>query len=879
MNNSIIAEQFFEYVPQILWGIAGLCLCLFLIYVLILIRASSLERLDHFRSKNYGFADLLNYAAVVDNGVVACKNGSLMAAWRYEGPDIECVTLDIRNTLSQKLNRFFASFDTGWMIHVDAVRKPVPSYFNRYDSHFEDPVSAAIDEERRAYFLGKDTMYDSIFIITFTYLPPKLSQQKLKEFMFTKATSKSSPFERTRTLISEFQKKCTGIDGSLHMIFDDQQSGGSKVSRLGTACIEQADGSAPYFDDFLAYLHYCVTGKSHLIYVPQCPIYLDLLLCSETFKTGITPKIGKKYIKTIVINSLPATVSSGILTVLGEMGCEYRWSSRFIFLDQFQAEKDLAAYRRKWAQKERGFLAQLFNLQTSKINLDAVEMVDEADQAKADNSSRFTAFGYYTSTIVILDEDLQRLEKNTLYFIKEIERRGFACQIEDLGTMDAWLGSFPGHGYENVIRPLISTLNFADIIPVSSPWIGKSQNPCPFYPENSPALLQGITGASLNTPFRLNLHEGDLGHTLVLGPTGSGKSTLLATLAIQARRYKGVSIFSFDKGMSMYAVCQAVGGLHFSPGADDSNLCFCPLYYLDSTADLAWASNWMQTLLILNGVKPDSDIVNAINNALKLMAERKKQDLKDGASLSMSLSTFVTFVQGNKAAIIRSALTTYLADGPMGQLLDATEDGLTGFSSFNVFEIEDLWNLDEKYRLPVLLYLFRRIEKSLRGQPAFIFLDEAWTLLGHEVFRDKIREWLKVLRKANCAVILATQSLEDAAESGILGVLIDSTKTKIFLPNPNATQERNVELYKSFGLNLAQIRIIASGTPKRDYFLKGSAQSRMFQLALGKFALAFVAVSSKDDIAMIKKLIANLGSGWVDEWLRFKGVEWPENFD
>ena len=56
-------------------------------------------------------------------------------------------------------------------------------------------------------------------------------------------------------------------------------------------------------------------------------------------------------------------------------------------------------------------------------------------------------------------------------------------------------------------------------------------------------------------------------------------------------------------------------------------------------------------------------------------------------------------------------------------------------------------------------------------------------MLGHPVFRDKIREWLKVLRKANCAVVLATQSISDAERSGIVDVLKESCPTKICLPN------------------------------------------------------------------------------------------------
>ena len=106
---------------------------------------------------------------------------------------------------------------------------------------------------------------------------------------------------------------------------------------------------------------------------------------------------------------------------------------------------------------------------------------------------------------------------------------------------------------------------------------------------------------------------------------------------------------------------------------------------------------------------------------------------------------------------IREAIKQYTVDGTMGHLLDAEEDGLA-LSDFTVFEIDELMNLGEKYALPTLLYLFRRIERSLKGQPAVIILDEAWLMLGHTEFRDKIREWLKTLRKANCLVLMATQT-------------------------------------------------------------------------------------------------------------------------
>lgn len=120
---------------------------------------------------------------------------------------------------------------------------------------------------------------------------------------------------------------------------------------------------------------------------------------------------------------------------------------------------------------------------------------------------------------------------------------------------------------------------------------------------------------------------------------------------------------------------------------------------------------WIEAILILNGVKVDAPMRNAIADAIKSMSETH----------SKTLSEFTVTVQNN---VVREALKQYTIDGNMGHLLDAEEDGLD-ISDFMTFEIEHLMNMDQKYALPVLLYLFRRIEESLDGRPTLIILDEA----------------------------------------------------------------------------------------------------------------------------------------------------------
>jgi type IV secretion system protein VirB4 len=238
------------------------------------------------------------------------------------------------------------------------------------------------------------------------------------------------------------------------------------------------------------------------------------------------------------------------------------------------------------------------------------------------------------------------------------------------------------------------------------------------------------------------------------------------------------------------------------------------------------------------------------------------------ASGQRSLSDFVSGVQLRD---IKDALHHYTVDGPMGHLLDAEADGLA-FCRFQTFEIEELMTMGDRTLIPVLLYLFRRIEKRLTGAPSLIILDEAWLMLGHTVFREKIREWLKVLRKANCAVILATQSISDAERSGIVDVLKESCPTKICLPNGGARDGGTREFYERIGFNERQIEIVAAALPKREYYVVSPEGRRLFDMALGPVALSFVGASGKNDLKRIEELRATQGRDWPVRWLEERGV-------
>jgi len=825
--------------------------------------------LSLFRSKAAGLPDLLNYAALIDEGLVLGKDGSLLAGFFFRGEDAASSIASERNYLTALLNNYLARFGSGWAMWVDAVRLASPDYPAPEKSHFPEPITALIDAERRAMFEQQDRHFETEYALVLQFLPPMRRDSKLSELVYDDdGRDNTSPEQR---LIADFKKRIfdleDGIGDLLHM------------RRMSTITIGEGE-SAYQSDELINYLHFALTGESIALRIPDCPMYLDAWLGFPELWPGDTPRLGDKFISCVAIDGFPGASYPGILDMLDGLALAYRWSSRFIFLDEHEAVAALNRYRLKWQQKVRGFWSQVIKSQKGMINTDALDMTKQAETAINDAKSGLVAYGYYTPVIVLMHKNRQVLEEQARYVRREIERKGFAARIESVNALEAWLGTLPSHTYPNIRRPLIHTLNLADLLPLTSVWPGLRQNPCDFYPADSPPLMHTVTTGA--TPFRLNLHVGDVGHTLVFGPTGAGKSTLLATMLAQFRRYQSrprrnssrlpSNIIAFDKGRSLFTLCMASRGIHYDIGNDEIETpALMPLANIDSSAEALWAEEWIATCYELQAQNPPNPQQKAeIHRAMDLLRESPRN--------FRSLTDFVSTVQDSE---IRAALNHYTISGSMGHLLDGKDDALT-FSSLTVFELDELMKMGNANAIPVLLYLFRRFERSLNGQPSLLSLDEAWVMLGHPVFREKLREWLKELRKKNCAVIMATQSLSDAVNSGLLDVLLEQCPTKILLPNKEAEQYGTKEtpgpadLYTMFGLNSREINILKNGQYKRQYYYKSPLGRRVFELGLGPLALAFVAISSKEDLAEIQNLLAKYGEDWPVAWLNYKGVNYEQ---
>ena len=614
----------------------------------------------------------------------------------------------------------------------------------------------------------------------------------------------------------------------------------------------------------LTYLHGCVSTKRHRVRVPETPMYLDALLADQPLAGGLEPRLGDEHLRVLTITGFPTATTPGLLDELNRLAFPYRWSTRAILMDKTDATKLLTRIRRQWFAKRKSIAAILKEVMTNEasvlVDTDASNKAADADLALQELGADYAGVAYVTATVTVWDADPRVADEKLRLVEKVIQGRDFTAMPETINAVDAWLGSLPGHVYANVRQPPISTLNLAHMIPLSAVWAGPERD------EHlaAPPLLFGKTEGS--TPFRFSLHVGDVGHTLVVGPTGAGKSVLLALMTLQFRRYTGAQVFAFDFGGSIRAAALAMGGDWHDLGGgltegDDQSVSLQPLSRLEETAERAWAADWVVAILMREGVEITPEVKEHLWTALTSLASAPVGE--------RTITGLAVLLQSND---LKQALRPYCVGGAYGRLLDSESEHL-GEATVQAFETEGL--IGTGAAPAVLAYLFHRIEDRLDGSPTLIIIDEGWLALDDEGFAGQLREWLKTLRKKNASVVFATQSLSDIDGSAIAPAIIESCQTRLLLPNERAIEPQITAIYRRFGLNDRQIEILARATPKRDYYCQSRRGNRLFELGLSEVALALCATSAKTDQTAIARILAEHGrTDFLAAWLRERGVDW-----
>ena len=528
-------------------------------------------------------------------------------------------------------------------------------------------------------------------------------------------------------------------------------------------------------------------------------------------------RIDEFWVRVLTLKEPPAHTHPNMFRALQEI------PSNFIAVTEWKREDNLTMRRainshRRHHHNSKSSLTNYLNMSAQPtryeemlIDDSSVAHVADLGQSLRDMEVEGRYFGLFSFSIVLYGLDPARIERNVAECFKIFSTHEAALIDERYNLLNAWLAAIPGNGFYNLRRLWLMNTNYADLSFLFTSHTGERWN------RHLDREYLALVETGQGNPYFLNLHSGDIAHSLILGATGSGKSFLLNFLLTHLQKYDPFTCI-FDLGGSYEATTQLFDGAYLRLGLENRSFTVNPFSLPPTQENLHFLFSWIKVLVESNGYRMDNaderDLFEAVGNLYEAPVEIRR------------LRSLVGMVRKPVA----DQLHKWAADGQYGALFDNVEDNLT-FARFQAFDFEGMDRYPQILE-PLLFYILHRAnaaiyEASEATVSKWFVMDEAWRFFRNPTTRLYIVEALKTWRKRNAAMVLATQSGEDLEQSEILPILLESCPTKLFLANPGMDEEWYRKVFK---LNVTESQAIARLIPKRQILLKRPDYAKVLNL-------------------------------------------------
>lgn len=425
------------------------------------------------------------------------------------------------------------------------------------------------------------------------------------------------------------------------------------------------------------------------------------------------------------------------------------------------------------------------------VNIEAIIGKAECDEAiKHIHENNVTA-GYVSINIItsfsVTDEPKLTSYKNELNNVLNVW--GVLGDYNENANTERFLESvlirYREEEYDNGFYALAD--NVADFFPVSATTLHYDSAFLKKITGSEEPLLYGKTRGSGLFRFSPCGNYGNFGHSLITGLTGGGKSTTLCLLANEWLKYPNTKVVYLDMGLSMLRSVQENGGKVFFPMVDKTS--FCP--FKNAKDNEVQVLTFLESIALANNITLESREINAISSILRNNMPYGNED-------------FETFYAIYKGKVSDSAFTGVLEQyvNVYGYLFNSKEDTFQDLPRICGIEFEALLTgKTNKLIYPSLVYIFNSLERVFRAEePVLLVLDEAWKYLQNEFFSSYIERWLKILRKKNAFVFIASQNISDFLNSPLCNTIMTNTYTRIYIADSKAKKEENRKYFTQIGV-------------------------------------------------------------------------------
>jgi type IV secretion system protein VirB4 len=758
------------------------------------------------------------------------KSGDVGMVLNVPGVDYESLDRSEQEYAVKRLEAALKAFGPGFHVYQYLFKSNCPEMpFAEYD----DPVVAAAIDQRRKFFDARREHLYQVEIFYCILLEGSRSKTGVGAALARLFRDPAGAIEELRTQFTSNSMKTllrSHIEHDVRRLEQQVQAFAQQLADFMQIEILNQQGQFRFFRRLLNYDNWRVAGR------PQSTQFLDYQVVNSDIEAERDHlRVGDHFVRVLTMKEAITETRPLVLDALLKISANFYVVTEWAPLTVDQARKEVNKRRRHFNMSKTGFVSQMGN-DSAQTNPRDV-LVDESKQADIENLGDCLralgdgqALGDFSLTIVLYGQSQAELDPLVAQFTGVFTNADGNLFAETYNQLNAYFATVPGNYALNLRKLYLLNTNCADLSFLFTILPGEKTN----------AHLGTEYLAALETdnqtPYFLNLHNGEVAHTLILGMTGSGKSYFCNFLLQNAQKYAPLT-FIFDIGGSFQSLTTIFGGSYLNVGQEARDFTINPFSLPRTKENMQFLFSFFRVLIEGNeqryriDFKEERRLWDAIERMYVLEPNQR------------TISNFGNIIGGLKERLHR-----WTRGGQYGFLFDNAEDTLS-FSRFQTFNFHG-WNDAPEVLEPLLFYVLHRASNEIADPQRLatfktFLLDEAWLFIKNETIRNYIVQAQKTWRKYNAAMILATQSIKELEESGMLAIVAESCPTKIFLANP----EMNREVYReAFHLNDTELDLIAGLVPPGQMLIRKAQSSKKVQLNVDSVSHWMATNNARDNL-------------------------------
>jgi type IV secretion/conjugal transfer VirB4 family ATPase len=758
------------------------------------------------------------------------KSGDLGIVLRVAGVDYESLDNDEQQYAVKRLESALKAFGEGFHVYQYLFKTNRPEIpFATYDDAL---IDAAIDQRREFFESKRDRLYE-IELFYVIVLEGARSKTGIMPALLRMPRDPQGGIRELKAQFTSDNMKVllrTQIDADLVKLEQRVQNFTRQLADLTPISVEGQQEQFSFFRRLLNFDAWRIEGR------PQSTQYLDFQVVNSNIEAERDHlRVGEHFVRILTMKEAIAETRPLVLDRLLKIESNFYVVTEWTPLSMAKARKEVDKRRRHFNMSKSGFVSQMGS-DPAKTNQRDV-LIDESKQADIENLGECLRvlgdgqmLGDFSLTVVLYSTNLQMIQQEIGEFAGVFTNADGALFTETYNQLNAFFATVPGNYAQNLRKMYLLNSNYADLSFLFTIHPGEKTN------AHLRSEYLAVLETDNATPYYLNLHNGEVAHTLILGMTGSGKSFLCNFLLTNAQKYRPQT-YIFDIGGSFQSLTEIFGGTYLNVGQESRDFTINPFSLPETKENLQFLFSFFRVLIEGNDkrykldFKEERKLWEAIERMYVVAPEQR------------TVSTFSEII-----GELKERLHRWTKEGQYGFLFDNVEDTLS-FSKFQTFNFAG-WGDAPEVLEPLLFYVLHRASNEI-ADPAKLatfktfLLDEAWLFIKNETIRNYVVQAQKTWRKHNAAMILATQSIKELEDSGMLAIVAESCPTKIFLANP----EMNRQVYReAFHLNDTEIDIIADLIPPGEMLIRKAQSSKKVRLNVDSVSYWIATNNARDNL-------------------------------